>query len=325
MTEPIVSIIIPCFNSAETIFQTIESCLDQDYDSLQIIIVDDNSDDETFAIAHEISKQEDRILLAKNPNKGAQSARNFGLSKAIGDYIKFLDSDDTISKSLIGNQVKLLSGKARFVAFCQWQHFEQHPGDLASVGRQTDRDYYSITEFFTDLWSSNMYPPHAWLLPRELVTPRDKWDERLTQNQDGEYFSRILSKANAILFADGVAYYRKPNGLHTSQKRGAIHMQSQFIALESYMQVCRMLGNSHQLLDSLYLQVFSVAYRAATSLEEMEYLEDGIQMLGKVPSNTKPRFPSRSLTYVAHLLGVKNTLLLRSIITRLQHHFVSGR
>ena len=325
MKEPIVSIVIPCFNSAKTIFQTIESCLDQDYDALQIIVVDDNSADESFAIVEELSRQDKRITLTKNPGKGAQSARNYGLSKVIGEYIKFLDSDDIISESLIGNQVKLLRGKTKSVAICEWQHFEQYPGDLASFERPTDRDYYSITEFFTELWSSGMYPPHAWLLPREIITPRDKWDERLTQNQDGEFFSRIVSKANAILFADGVAYYRKPNGLHTSQKRGAIQIQSQFIVLQSYMQVYRRLGKSPLLLDSIRMQIFTVAYRAATNLEEMDYLENGIQMLAQVPSDKKPRFPSRALTYFASVFGVKNTLFLRSIITRLQHHLFSGK
>lgn len=104
--KPIVSIIIPCFNSESYISECIESVIEQDYGNIEIIVVDDGSTDNSAEV---ISKYKE-VSFYKQENSGACAARNYGLSKSNGKYIKFLDSDDFLERKVIKKQVEEAEG-----------------------------------------------------------------------------------------------------------------------------------------------------------------------------------------------------------------------
>ncbi len=91
MNEPLVSVIIPAFNSESFITEAVESVMRQDYEHLEIIIVDDGSTDRTAEIVGRINAP---IRLFRQSNKGPSAARNVGVQNALGDIIGFLDADD---------------------------------------------------------------------------------------------------------------------------------------------------------------------------------------------------------------------------------------
>lgn len=93
--RPTVSVVVPAHNRAGTIAAAIESVLGQSLADLEIIVVDDGSNDETGSIAREIAREEPRLRVLSHPsNRGAQAARNTGIRAAQGEWIAFLDSDD---------------------------------------------------------------------------------------------------------------------------------------------------------------------------------------------------------------------------------------
>lgn len=95
MTQPLVSVIIPAFNRADSIERAITSVRDQTHANVEILVVDDASTDGTFTIASRLSEVEPRLrVIQLAVNTGAQAARNVGISKARGWWIAFLDSDD---------------------------------------------------------------------------------------------------------------------------------------------------------------------------------------------------------------------------------------
>lgn len=89
-----VSIIIPVFNTEDYIRQCINSIINQNYKELEVIVVDDGSTDKSADICDQLSAFDSRIKVSHRSNEGAASARNFGLNKATGDWIIFVDSDD---------------------------------------------------------------------------------------------------------------------------------------------------------------------------------------------------------------------------------------
>jgi len=95
MTNPKFSVIIPIFNSEQTIVATIDSVLKQTEKNLELIIVDDGSTDNSLTLALDIAQTDKRIKVKSQPNGGAAAARNFGLTCARGDLIAFLDADDS--------------------------------------------------------------------------------------------------------------------------------------------------------------------------------------------------------------------------------------
>lgn len=94
MRKSLVSIIIPCYNDAQYIEQSVQSALDQIYPYKEIIVVDDGSNVETKAVLQKLEPQITKLITQEQENQGQSSARNFGINQAKGEYILVLDSDD---------------------------------------------------------------------------------------------------------------------------------------------------------------------------------------------------------------------------------------
>ncbi|QNK77418.1 glycosyltransferase family 2 protein [Winogradskyella sp. PAMC22761] len=130
------SIIIPSFNKADFISETITSVLNQSYTNWELIIVDDGSTDNSIQVIEAYAKQDSRIQLFKRENlpKGGSVCRNLGLKKAKGKYVLFLDADDLLEPACLEN--RLLNIKAN-VAYNLWVFpigtFYKSIGDSKSV------------------------------------------------------------------------------------------------------------------------------------------------------------------------------------------------
>jgi glycosyltransferase involved in cell wall biosynthesis len=92
-----VSVVIPCYNCEKYITECLDSIVNQTYKNIEIILVDDGSNDDTLSIVEKYKN----IIVIKNTNKGVSNARNCGIYKSTGDYIIFIDSDDYIEKNAI--------------------------------------------------------------------------------------------------------------------------------------------------------------------------------------------------------------------------------
>ena len=89
-----ISIIIPVYNSSETLSQCIESVLSQKYRDFEVLLIDDGSKDDSLSICHRYADKDKRVRVFEKENGGVSSARNVGLDKAEGEWITFVDSDD---------------------------------------------------------------------------------------------------------------------------------------------------------------------------------------------------------------------------------------
>lgn len=102
-----ISVVIPTYNREKTIKRCLDSILCQSYMPVEIIVVDDGSDDNTISI---IQKMDISILkIIQQNHRGAQAARNLGILNAIGDYIAFLDSDDEWLPNILERQIEILT------------------------------------------------------------------------------------------------------------------------------------------------------------------------------------------------------------------------
>src|SRR5271156_1258747 len=99
---PYISIIIPAYNAEKWIVDALASCVSQQYDPLEIIIVDDGSTDNTYPIASRYMDDANvNLRVLRTANKGASAARNTGLSSAKGEYVLFLDADDVLADNAL--------------------------------------------------------------------------------------------------------------------------------------------------------------------------------------------------------------------------------
>jgi glycosyltransferase involved in cell wall biosynthesis len=228
----LVSILIPCYNAAPWLAQTIESALAQTWAHKEIIIVDDGSTDDSAAIAGSYASHHVRLFTQEN--LGAAAARNRAAREARGDFFQFLDADDLISPDKISAQVAVLGGRPpATVAACAWGRFTDDPADARFADEAVCRDFAPADFFVLAAHTGAMMHPSAWLVPRAVADRAGPWDESLTLNDDGEYFCRALLAAAGLAFTPGArSYYRSGLPGSLSQRRDDRSRRSQFRSIE---------------------------------------------------------------------------------------------
>lgn len=215
----LVSIIIPTYNRRGLINETLDSVLAQTYANWECIVVDDGSNDNTSEIVQYYTKKDHRFKFfnrPKNRKKGASACRNYGYEKSKGRYIQFLDSDDILDASKLFNQVEILNQQpALSIATCKWGYFS----DSSSLMARFKHQFYSYRSFNNSIDLLNTFgyynefsPPHVYLAPRKLIEKSGLWNEELSNNDDTEFFTRIIINANRIIFCNNTAVYYRISG-----------------------------------------------------------------------------------------------------------------
>lgn len=232
----LVSIIIPMYNSALYIAETIQSALAQTWENKEIIIVDDGSKDNSVAIAKSF-ENDNNIIVIQQQNQGAAAARNTGLKYSNGDFIQYLDADDLISPNKIADQLNAISGNKDCLAIGPTVYFK-----TGSIYQElpVEHEWYrkgstDMADFLIKLYGGDWIGPgyggmvtiHAWLSPRKLIDAAGPWNEELSVDDDGEYFCRIVLQAKTITYVDSaIAYYRKHNLSSLSNQKTIKSIQS---------------------------------------------------------------------------------------------------
>ena len=317
MTDSLVSIIVPCFNSETTIRETLWNCLQQTHANIEVLVVDDQSTDGTPSIVLEMAKNDSRVILVANGTKGVQNARNLGLDHAKGEFIKFLDSDDLMDLDLIEKQVQLIRDSPASVVNSRWAKFSDNLDECSPECQACDKAYPNPANFLTALWNGNMYPLHAWLVPTSLLGQDLKWNRDLVQNQDGEFFARVVARARDVKHCTSMAYYRQPvvgNG-HISQRTGADAITSQIKTLHTYRSIADQCQPHLAILRAYNQQVFNVAYRATNSVSEGTFLEEILNLMVD-QKTSQVTISSLPLRIVAKTLGIRKSLQIRRWIRR---------
>jgi len=228
-----VSILIPCYNDAAYVGDAIESALGQTWPNCEVIVVDDGSDDESLSVARRYVSEGVQVIAQEN--QGASVARNRGLEVSTGSYIQYLDADDLLHRRKIEAQVSALKkASPETVAVCSTAYFQDGmpPEDAhwakgeEQVPWLTDDD---PVRWLVNLWTPDkgwgMVQPGAWLVPRAVMEDAGPWDKRLSRDDDGEYFTRVLLSSNRVQYVeDGCVYYRQ----HTGERVSGLHSREKF-------------------------------------------------------------------------------------------------
>lgn len=139
-----VSIIIPAYNVEKYIYRAIESSLEQTYNNIEVVIVDDGSTDNTWSIIEEYKKKDSRLIAIKQENSGVSSARNKALSVATGNYVIFLDSDDWLEKNAVQYLIDLKKKKNNLLVSVDW--FNAYFDKEGEICRKKSREENEIIE-----------------------------------------------------------------------------------------------------------------------------------------------------------------------------------
>lgn len=179
VTIPQVSIIVPCYNAAQWLRETLTSVVAQTGVTLQLIVIDDGSTDASAEIVeHEFTQAE----LVRTAKGGASRARNLGLKRALGTYIQFLDADDLLLPHKLQDQMAHLERTGADVVYSDWQYLTRTPDgqfERAQVVTPQMRGEPAL-ELFTHFWASNA----AYLFRHAIIDQTNGFNEGLPILQD---------------------------------------------------------------------------------------------------------------------------------------------
>jgi glycosyltransferase involved in cell wall biosynthesis len=203
----LISILIPAFNAERWIGEAIDSAKDQTWPRREIIVVDDGSSDRTLAIAR--GHEAGWIKVVGQDHAGSAAARNRALRQAQGGFIQWLDADDVLSPDKIARQLDHPDAKpdSRVLMSSAWAKFYSRP----------ERGRFRPSSLWQDLepaeWITRKLQEGAWmaieswLVSRKLTELAGPWDESLTVDVDGEYFCRVVSRSDRVVFVPGAESY----------------------------------------------------------------------------------------------------------------------
>jgi glycosyltransferase involved in cell wall biosynthesis len=197
---PLVSVVIPCYNSARYLAETIASVLAQSYPRIELIVVDDGSTDDTASIAQAYG-----VHYVYQANRGISAARNKGLLHCQGEYVLFLDHDDRLLPRAVATGVRLLEENPE-CALAVGEHRYIGPDGRAighSNKRAAGRDHYLML-----LEHNFIETPCSALHRRSGLDVIGGFDESLHGAEDHEFYLRIARKSTWVAHEAPVAEYR---------------------------------------------------------------------------------------------------------------------
>lgn len=244
---PWVSVVIPTHNRKHLLANSIQSCLDQSWRNIEIIIIDDGSTDGTDALVAETlatAWPEDRVRYIQQPNRGASAARNHGLQLARGDYVQFLDSDDLLLPAKITMQVQILEAPENSNAPCCYcygrkgEAFDEAATDAASrIGVRAASPSELIQALCSRLTHGMQTSAPLWR--RSFLLAHAGWREDISLGDDLEYHIRLLTSAKQIRFVEEELFFVRE---HSGPRLGA--RQTSICALASLVRTRRAIFDS---------------------------------------------------------------------------------
>lgn len=307
--QPLVSILIPCYNAEKFLVETLNSALSQTWQNIEIILVDDGSTDSSLAIARAFESHNVKVISQNN--QGGSAARNRALKISQGDFIQYLDADDLLAPEKIELQMQCLEQKQiEYVAAGEWARFYKAPSEAQFISQPPWADMKPL-DWLICTWSGNwMMHPAAWLVPRQVSDRAGYWNESLSLDDDGEYFCRIVLASQRVRFCQGAkSYYRSGltgtvSGLK-SDRAWRSALDSLNLCTEAILRQEDSL-RSRQACASRYKRFIYAAYPNVEDL--IKEAEHNINELGG--SNIQPD-GGWSFRVLSKLLGWKNAKLLQ--------------
>lgn len=302
---PSVSVVIPCYNSENSIGRAIQSVLDQNHPNIEIIVIDDGSADHSLDV---IKSFGERIAWRTGRNRGACTARNCGLDLASAEFIIFLDSDDYIESDSVGewaahgSDVDLVFGPFAYETRGS-RTFGKPAGPVVS----TD----SILSQWLDGWFT---PPCSVLWRRSFLLTIGGWNPSALRNQDGEVTIRALLYGARVTVADrglGV-YVQHEHPYRISKRAGREILASELSCFQDLWTLAQAQGQGR--IRKNFAQVFyQIAYEAfANRIDDIGH----VALFRARQLGLKGHTGTLAHRTLAGILGLRNKLRFTQMLKR---------
>lgn len=204
-----VSVIMPVYNSEKCLSGSINSFLSQTLKDIELICVDDGSTDESLSILEEYSKKDNRIVVLHQENSGAGKARNLAIENSKGEYVAFLDSDDSFyDENTLNMLYEMAKKNDAMVAGGSLAILDNGEIKKGVVGGTDYTFYKESVIYYRNLQQAFYY--QRFIFSKEMLLTNDVWFPDYKRFQDAVFFVEAMSKTNKIAITSKITYlYRK--------------------------------------------------------------------------------------------------------------------
>lgn len=210
--SPLISIIIPCYSQAAFLDETLSSIFIQTYKNWECLIINDGSPDNTEEIAKKWVEKDSRFKYFFKKNGGVSSTRNFGLEKATGEYVQFLDADDLISNTKLEMSLQVIDKATTEnveVVFTNFRIFTNNKEKTTEPYCILNEGIFTYENLLYKWNESFSIPIHTAFIKRSLLE-NIRFPEHMTAQEDWIFWVHLFKSNPKVLFIDQIlALYRR--------------------------------------------------------------------------------------------------------------------
>lgn len=197
-----ISIIVPIYNAEKKLQRCIESILNQSYKNLEIILVNDGSNDNSINICEQYKLKDNRIIVIDKENAGVSAARNSGLDIATGKYVQFVDSDDYIKTNMCEHLINTISKNDADVVICGYDKVRKGKIKSKFIEDTTVSEMHSFRDTFNKVFKGALF--------------NVPWNKLYKREKINNYFKKNLSIGEDLLF--NLKYFSNCNKFEVTKK-----------------------------------------------------------------------------------------------------------
>lgn len=296
MNNSLVSVIVPCYNQAQYLPETLQSVLEQTYTNWECIIVNDGSPDHTEEVAQEWLKKDTRFKYIKKENGGLSSARNAGIEMAKGEYIQFLDSDDILDKRKLEVSLKVLNksiNQPKNIVLTNFRMFVDNSLDSTIPFCNLTSSLFNFRDILLKWDSVFSIPIHCGLFHMNLLY-KFKFPQELKAKEDWIMWLQLFQKEPIVTFIDKpLVYYRSnPKGMtndskhmHENHMKAIIYIKN-IISDKDYTdylfsELKKKYNENTKLRTTIYNYQNSATYKIAQKLKETFLVKSFFKIIKK--------------------------------------------
>ena len=280
--DPLISIIIPCFNAEKTLENCLQSVVQQSYANLEIIIIDDGSTDETSLIYNKFQSNDERILVLKQQNSGVSKARNTGVKAATGDYICFVDSDDWAELNYCSELYSLLVGENADISIVE-ASYEDENGNVLCNKPTSEEKIFDGNRALVLLLEDREIQSHPWgkLFKADLLK-NVHFPENLKCFEDYSTLFKIFNKAVKVVKSNEKLYHyiqREDSLSHNLSPATAYEFFLAIMEVFEFWRNSAKVGDRNKIVKNIVRKLLMVLKRITrnTKVDEMKSEKDEIR------------------------------------------------
>ena len=321
---PKISVIVPIYNAEKNIERCIKSILGQTYSNFELLLIDDGSKDKSIEICNQYSKMDNRVSVYHKKNEGVSKTRNYGIEKAKGQYLQFIDSDDYIERNMLDNMVKQIEKNDSDLCICGFEYSYREPMENKKNYASNQLLHIESKEYIKKYMAShienNILLP-VWNKLFKLTIIKDnniRFNENISLSEDFAFVLEYLCRAHKICLLDSI-------NIHYCIDKGRKSLSSSYeyenVVLANKI-ICDNIDKMNideNVLKSINYQMFDLILNYITSIQNSKKsYNDKIKLLKKIRNES---FFEKIINNI-YTIDIKKKVKVKLIKNKLYHIYM---